>query len=380
MNMKAIKNGRLLLNETIYEGKVIIFDQKIVDITTEDQLDLYEITDIYDADGHYILPGFIDAHIHGYKGMDVMDSKVESLEGISQAITQNGVTSYLATTMTMSKEKIRKTLQTISNYMKNEYKGAEVLGVHLEGPFIHESYKGAQKSEYIIPPDDSIIEGFEPIIKVITIAPEVKGALAFIEKYANTINFSLGHTSANYQIAIKAFEKGAMGTTHTFNAMTGLHHREPGVVGAALNSNCYSELIADKIHVNENLFQLLVKVKGIDRLMLITDCIEGGGLGDGEYTLGGQKVIIKDGKSVLEDGTIAGSVLKLNIGLKNVKDSTDLKFEELIKLVTTTPAKYLGVYDKKGSLDIGKDADIVIVDEDINIKKTFTKGHIVYEI
>jgi N-acetylglucosamine-6-phosphate deacetylase len=207
----------------------------------------------------------------------------------------------------------------------------------------------------------------------------VEDSLAFIKKYHKSINFSLGHTSATYEEAMKAFECGACGSTHTFNAMTGMHHRKPGVVTAALTSDCYTELIADKFHVHEGLFPLFIKAKGLQKILLVTDCMQAGGLTEGEYELGGQKVTVSDGKCLLDSGTIAGSVLKLNEGLKNFHENVKEGLEQVLPIVTMNQAKYLGLDHQIGSLEEDKQADIVIMNDQFEIIKTIVKGNIEYE-
>lgn len=380
--MKGIINGKIYSNQKFIENQVLLFDEEIRNIQPISNVALETLSEVIDAKGQYVLPGFIDVHIHGYKGMDVMDGQAENLHIMGAGLVENGVTSYLATTMTMPKSDIHQALKAVKQAIseQKEHKGAQILGVHLEGPFINAHYKGAQSADNIILPDEEILEHFEDLIKIITIAPEIEGAMEMIEKYGNQFAFSLGHTGASYQIAKEAYEKGAKGATHLFNAMTPLNHREPGVVGAALSCNCYSELVADKIHVHEDLFELIWKAKGAERLVLITDCIRGGGLPEGTYDLGGQMVTIFNGKCTLPSGTIAGSVLKLKDGLKNFWKSTGLPLEQVIPLVTETPATYINVIEKKGTLEPGKDADIVLCDNELNIQKTIVKGSVCYEI
>lgn len=342
----------------------------------------YEVIKI-DAEGHYILPGFMDVHIHGYKGADVMDARVKSLQVMKKELPENGVTSFLATTMTMGKKTIMDALNVLETVMADqEHKplmGAQIIGVHLEGPFINKSFKGAQAESYIMPVDYEIIDRYRDIIKVVTIAPEIEGGLKTIIDYKDTIRFSVGHSGANYDEGMAAFECGAQATTHLFNAMTGLHHREPGLVGAALNSDCYSELIADHHHVHKDLYRLLVKVKGLDKILLITDCMQAGGLCEGDYMLGDQNVTISEGQCRLPSGTLAGSVLKLNEGFKNFVLASKESMEKIVPLLTINPAKYLGIEDQFGSLVQGKRADIVIMKDTYEIVKTIVKGKIVYE-
>lgn len=379
--MKSIVNGRILIDGEFVDGKAIIFEDTIQKIIDQKDLTKEQIVDKIDAAGRYVVPGFIDVHIHGYKGFDTMDGDIEGLRTISRLIPENGVTSFLPTTMTMAEPVIRQALHTIDTIMKDESYGAEVLGTHLEGPFICEKFKGAQPGEYIQKPNGDLIKDYESIIKIITIAPEVEGALAFIEKYkeAYGVRFSIGHTEATYDEAIEGIEAGACSCTHMFNAMTGLHHRQPGVVGAAMNSDIYCELIADTIHVNPALYNLIARIKGMDKILLITDAMMGAGLLDGEYDLGGQKVYLREGKCVLSNGTIAGSSLKLNQAVYNFTKYTDYDLAKVIELVTINQATYIGVDDRKGTLDIGKDADIVILDEQLEIYYTMGKGKKLYE-
>lgn len=380
--MKAIINGRVYLDSQFHEGKVILFDEVIREIVEADQWD--GVADqIIDAEGNYVVPGFIDVHIHGYKGADVMDGKTESLSIMAKELTANGVTSFLATTMTMGVPYIRKALAAVKEYVEDETLsrgGAEIVGVHLEGPFININKKGAQRGEDIITADIKVIEGYEDLIKVITIAPEIPENMAFIEKYSDRFNFSIGHTDAEYETAMEAFQKGAKSVTHLFNAMTQMQHRFPGVVGFGLMEDSYAELIADTIHVHKNMFEMIYKMKGMNRLLLITDAMRGAGMEEGKYDLGGQDVIIKDGRCLLIDGTLAGSVLKLNDAVRHFTENTTYGLEKILPLASLTPATYLGIADRKGSLDKNKDADIVILNKELKVQKTIARGDIKYEV
>ena len=383
--MKSIINGLLYVKQKFVKDYVIIFDEKIRDLISREEYDAYkkDHSDIeeVDAKGDYVVPGFIDVHIHGYKNVDVMDGLVSSIVKISKDITENGVCAYLPTTMTMPKDSIVKALETIRQVKDGTQDGlgALVLGAHLEGPFINKDFKGAQPKEFIEEPDEALVEQFKDVIKVITIAPEIPGAMDFIEKYSADFNFSIGHSGASYDIAKEAINKGLKSTTHLFNAMTGLHHREPGVVGAAFTCDCFSEVIADKFHVHPDLFKLIVKAKGLEKILLITDCMRAGGLGEGTYDLGGQMVTVKNGQCRLAQGTIAGSVLKLNEGLRNFNDSVEENLEQLIPLVTSNQASYLGMEDQLGTLEVNKIANIVIMNKEISINKTIVKGKVAYE-
>jgi N-acetylglucosamine-6-phosphate deacetylase len=380
--MKCLYNGKIIISGKLYHKKAILFDEKIRNIINEEEINNIDGIEKIDVKGKYISPGFIDMHIHGFDGFDTMDATEEAMQAISKGIARNGVTSFLPTTMSMPIENINRALDNIRKIKEKGVQGAEILGVHVEGPFINKKFKGAQKKEYIIPFDYDIINDHKDIISLITIAPELEGALDFIKKVKNETNIvlSIGHSDATFEETLEGITCGISHITHLFNAMTGLHHRNPGVVGAAFTSNVSCELIADEIHVHPGLFSMLLKVKGLDGIVLVTDCMSAGGKEDGEYELGGQKVFVKNKRAKLEDNTLAGSVLNLNYAVYNVYKHTDYSIPQLIQLVTLNPAKVLGLDSIKGSLDIGKDADITVFDEEINIAMTIGKGKILYEI
>ncbi|MDB0437943.1 N-acetylglucosamine-6-phosphate deacetylase [Clostridioides difficile] len=375
--MKCLINGKIVLKNQILENKVLVFDEKIIDIAD----DIPKDCEIIDVDGKYISPGLIDIHIHGNMGKDTMDSTDESIETISKSIMRHGVTSFLPTTMTMDKEHVYDALEVIKKAKSRKLEGAQVLGAHLEGPFINENYKGAQNEKFIINSKYEFIKEYKDVIKVITYAPEKDTDFDFTRdiKRCTDIVLSIGHSNASYEQAKEAINLGVTNVTHMFNAMTGLNHRDPGVVGAALTNDVYSELIADTIHINKDLFQFILNNKGRERLILITDSIEAGGLEDGNYALGGQKVIVKGNEARLENGALAGSVLSLNKMVLNFLNNTNLRVNEAINLASLNPATSLGINDKKGSLDIGKDADIAVFDDNLDCKMTLCLGEVVYK-
>jgi N-acetylglucosamine-6-phosphate deacetylase len=386
--MRAIINGKIITPNNVLHNKIIFFNEKIEAIVDENQFKeqigcgKFENIEIIDAQENYVSPGFIDIHIHGSAGHDTMDGAVEDIKGISEAIVKNGVTGFLPTTMTMSKENIYKALDNIKCCMNLSFQGAKILGAHLEGPFINEKYKGAQKKDYIIPPDYDFVERFKDIIKIVTLAPEEDKDFNFIRQVKENTNIilSIGHTNATYEEAMEAIEKGVSSATHTFNAMTPFNHRNPGVVGAIFNSDIYCELIADTIHVHPGVFHTLSKIKGKDRLILITDSMRASCLKDGISELGGQKVIVENNSARLEDGTLAGSVLTLNKAVKNYIENTELKIYEVVNMASLNPAKNLGIDSKVGSIEVGKDADIIIFNSDFNIKQTIINGKTIFKI
>jgi N-acetylglucosamine-6-phosphate deacetylase len=376
ITMKALMNGKIIHQEGVYENKVLLIDEKIKAIV--DIKDFREETalEVIDAMGNYIAPGFIDIHIHGSKGSDTMDGTIEALKIISNTIMNYGTTGFLPTTMTMDIPSIYTALDTVKKCLQMNIDGAQILGVHLEGPFINEKFRGAQRDDCILKPDYAYIEDYIDIIKIITMAPEIEGSIDFIEtiKKESDIALSIGHSGASYEEAMEAIEAGISHCTHIFNAMTPLHHRDPGVVAAAFNSDITCELIADKIHVHPELFKLLFKIKGEDKLVLVTDAIRASCMKDGNYDLGGQEVQVRKGKAQLANGSLAGSLLTLNVALKNFIEATDVPIHQAIKLVSLNPARVIGIDDTKGSIEIGKDADIILFDENINVKMVFIAG------
>lgn len=381
--MKGIANGKIIAKDEILENKILLFNEKIIDIV--DAVDFNEKNvQLIDAMGSYVSPGFIDIHIHGAGGADLMDGTMESLETIAHTVTKCGVTSFLPTTMTMSKEHIYKALEVVKSYMKKRGKGARVLGAHMEGPFISKKFKGAQKEDYILKPNFDFIKDYLDVIKIITLAPEEDENLSFVKKVknensSNHITLSIGHTNATYSEAMEAIEAGISHSTHTFNAMTPLHHREPGVVGAAMRSDITSELIADTIHVHPELFKLFIDIKGEDKVVLITDSMRAGCIKEGIYDLGGQKVIVDSTSARLENGVLAGSILTLDKALKNILNYTTLTIPKAVALLSYNPAKVINMEDKKGSIDIGKDADITMFDHEFNILSTIVEGELVFK-
>ena len=372
--MKAIVNAKLVLADEVIEGQTLLFDKSIVNIANNADLNDVEVID---AGGNYVSAGFIDLHIHGSGGADAMDATPEALKIISSTLLQTGTTSFLATTMTMSTKDIDNALQNIQDHKKN-VSGAEILGIHLEGPFINASKHGAQDKMYVQKPNMELIQNYIHEIKMITIAPEVDGAENFVKiltKNYPDIILSIGHSDASYEKSKESFTWGISHATHLFNAMNTYHHRTPGIVGAVFDSDVTCDIIPDLIHSHPSALELAYKMKR-DRLILITDAMRAGCMKCGSYDLGGQTVTVSDGKAILSDGTLAGSVLKLNEALLNMTKHTSMTRIEAIKAVTKIPAQKLGV--KKGQLKEGYDADIVIFDEYFSIISTIVAGDVKY--
>lgn len=370
--MKTLINGRLIVPDARGDFKIcagaVNFDDKVISIGEP-----ADGAEVIDAAGAYVSPGFINVHFHGAAGVDTMDEDLDALQRLADFLPSTGVTSFLPTTMTLPIEKIHGALERI-RAGKNFNHGAKILGAHWEGSFISKKYCGAQDTAYIIPADFALIENFADVIKIITVAPEETG-FDFIERcLAAGIIVSIGHSAATYEEAMAAIERGASRITHLFNAQSPFHHRKAGVVGAALDSSANVELIADNVHVSPAAQRIVAKVKPRRQIILITDSMRACGLGDGISELGGQKVFVKGSLATLEDGTIAGSVAKMNDVLRNFCANTRLDVAAGVELATKNPAVELNIYDERGSLEVGKAADITVFDDAFNIKKTFVNG------
>ncbi len=379
--MKCIINGRIILKDGYLDDYAVVFNDKIQKILPKEKIQLSHY-EVIAADGLFISPGLVDMHIHGYMGADVSDGDISGIRKMADGIIKNGVTSWCPTTMTVSMAEIEKAFDSVRAVKDSgEYYGAKILGINCEGPFINPRKKGAQAEEHILKPDADFIKKHADILSLVTVAPEVDGAKEFIEEVSQNTDVlvSMGHTDATFEEALFGIEKGVRHTTHLFNAMTALSHRSPGVVGACLSKvDVSAELIADTFHVDKGLFDLIAKIKK-DKLCLITDCIRAGGMPDGDYTLGGQPVHKEGIKCLMPDGTIAGSVLKLNEAVRNLYNNSELEIYEAIACASLNPAKALGKDNEIGSIEEGKRADLIIFDDGFNVKMTISDGKIVYK-
>ena len=382
-----IKNANIITPYEIKRGSsLVIEDGKIANIFNGEVTDEKAYDEILDVEGKYLSPGFIDVHNHGNFGHDAMEGTYEALESMADYHIKNGVTSYLATTMTGDPKLIKKALKNIgeyvndgSNYSKVK---SQVLGVYLEGPYFSMEKKGAQPPEYIKDPDLDEIKEFIEIskdtIKVVAVAPELEGAKEAVRYLKNEgIKISAGHTNATFDEAKAGIDLGITQATHLYNGMRAYSHREPGVIGAVLtDERVVCEMICDGIHLHSGAMDLAVKMKGKGGIVLISDAMMATGLKEGEYELGGQSVFVKEGAARLEDGTLAGSTLTLNRAVYNMVHMVNVPLEDAVRMASLNPAKAIGVDDVKGSIDIGKDADLIIFDADLNVSKAMVKGKV----
>ena len=374
-----IKNCNIIYLDKIEKGSVLIENGKIKEINPSNVND----TEVIDAEGLYLSPGFIDVHIHGAGGCDTMDGTVESINTIAKTIVEHGTTSFTPTTMTVAAEDIRKSMKVIKKLKEEGTEGANVLGAHLEGPFISPKAIGAQNPNFLLAPSvenyNKIVGDYGDAVVSITMAPEVEGAKELIKYLSdNGVTVSMGHTKATYDEAIEGIKCGACHSTHLYNAMTPFTHREPGVVGATFDTDITTETISDGIHISYPALRTAYKQKGTDKVLLVSDAMEACGMPDGQYSLGGQDVIVKNGAARLLDGTLAGSVLTLDKAVKNIYSNSNYPLNEVVRMATYNGAKHCHVEDHKGLIKEGYDADLILFNEDIGIQKVFVKGKKVY--
>lgn len=379
--MKAVTNTRLVLEDRILDNHILLFEERIEALVPAHELTDLAGLEVLEGGGAYCSPGLVEMHVHGLSGADAMDGSREALGVMAGAIAAQGVTAFVPTTMTAEPEAIGKAVEAIRQWMKAPGPGAELLGVHLEGPFISLKYKGAQNPGYIQNPSYELVQPWLDVTRVITLAPEAEGAGDFIRQIQanSSAVLSIGHSDATCEEALWAYEAGVRHVTHCFNAMSPLHHRQPGVVGAALGWPFTTEIICDDIHVNPVFYQGFLNIKGLEKVVAVTDSMQAGGLPDGVYSLGGQEVIVKEGACRLENGALAGSTLRLNQALYNLKRRTDLTIPQLVALASRNPARVLGIEKDRGTLAVGKLADFFLHDEEFEVMTTIGRGKVIFE-
>jgi len=337
-----------------------------------------------DASGLHVLPGLIDTHVHGTHGDDVMLDGADGIRRISARFPQYGTTAWLPSTISARHPELLAAIGWCIEAQENPADGAEIVGLHVEGPYINMKRKGAQPAEGVRDPDfgevRELLEAARGQMRVMTLAPELPGGLELIRLLVREgVIASLGHSDATYDQALEAIVAGAAHATHLFNAMPPIHHRDPGLITACLNEpSILAEVIPDGVHLHPHIVRLALRHKGADRVALITDAFSATGLSDGEHTLGPHRVSVRDAWCTLPDGTIAGSILTMNYAVRNAMEFAGVSLVEAVRMSSLIPAGVAGCAGRKGSLETGKDADVTLVDRTFQCQATWVRGRLVY--
>ena len=372
-----IKNASVFTEEGVFV-KQDIYTKGTQFVKTEGEADADEIID---GEGCFAVPGLTDIHFHGCVGYDFCDGTQEAIAKIAEYQASVGVTSIVPSTMTLGEEVLKGVCETAAAYRKagSGEKEADLCGINMEGPFVAESKKGAQNSTYIRKPDagmyDRLNEASDHMIKLVSIAPEVEGAMEFIQSKKGEVVLSTAHTAADYDTAMEAFEKGATHVTHLYNAMNPYTHRAPGLIGAAADAGAEVELISDGVHVHPSVVRNTFKMFGEDKVILISDSMMATGLDDGDYSLGGQAVKVVGNRATLADGTIAGSATNLMDCVRTAVKKMNIPLETAIRCAAANPAKSVGIYDNYGSITPGKIANVVLLKKaDLALESVILRG------
>ena len=377
-----IVNANIVTEEEVVSGGSVMLAGERIESVSPSSAGVGSAADVVvDARGGWLLPGFIDVHVHGGYGADFMEATPEALETITRFHGGNGTTVMLATTVTAPHDRIVDVLKAVRDYRQREMPYARLLGVHLEGPFISHKWPGAQNPAYIVPPQKQWVErwvaDYPGLIRQLTLAPETEGALELIARLRGRgIVVAAGHTDATYEQIEAAVEAGLSQAVHTFNAMTGLHHRKPGTAGAVLSDDrIAAEVIADGHHVHPACIKLLARAKPADKLILITDAMAAAGLGDGLYDLGGLAVVVKDGVARLKEGdSLAGSTLTMIDAFRFVVEKVGVSVPDASRMASGNPARQLGIFGETGSITPGKRADVLLVTPDLRLERIWIGG------
>ena len=386
MKELLLKNAKIVLKDRVIEGDILTADGIIRDIINKKspvKAETLEVENSIDLDGKYVVPGFIDVHIHGSNGADAMDGTVEALKTISSYIATKGTTKFLATTLTSSKEELINVLKIAADLQDKEIDGATIFGVHMEGPYFDIEYKGAQNEKYMKPATEKEIKDYLDVkpglVKMMSLSPHTEQSIETVKFLKeNGIIVSVGHSAAKFNDVMKAVDAGLSHSTHTFNGMRGINHREPGVAGAVLISDkINAEVIFDKIHIHPEIVRLMIKAKGTDKVVCITDAMAATGLPNGDYKLGELDVYVKDGEARLKSNdSLAGSVLTMDKAFKHVIE-LGYPIYEAVKLTSTNAAIEFGL--NAGAIEVGKEADFTVLDDSYNVDMTIVNGNIKYQ-
>lgn len=372
-----IKDANIFTQDNRFvKGSVVVENGRFVSIAEQPE-HTGEVIEVIEAKGLYMIPGLVDIHFHGCMGADMCDGTKEALDVITQYEASVGVTSVCPATMTIPKDELSAVMKNAGAYAYHG--GAHLVGINMEGPFISPAKKGAQAAENIMHCDYEYFSQLQDaaggLIKLVDIAPEEAGAMEFIDKVKGTVVVSLAHTASDYDTAMEAIAHGASHATHLYNAMPPLNHRNPGVIGAVRDSDsCHVELICDGVHIHPSVIRATFAMFGAQRMILISDSMRATGLDDGEYTLGGQPVTVKGNLATLHDGTIAGSATNLMDCMRFVVKHAGLPLETAVMCATANPAKEIGIFDEVGSIAVGKKADFVLLDQDLNLAGVYIDG------
>ena len=362
-----IKGGKVFQEDgSFLEQAIYINDHRLVD-----KAEYQDDGEVIDAEGLLVLPGLVDIHSHGAAGEDFSDGNPEGLKKILQYEKRCGITSYCPTSMTFPKERLRQIFASIKGAQTEE--GATVVGINMEGPFLDPAKKGAHVEKWIAAPDVAFVrelnQDADGLVRLVTLAPNMDGAEEFIKEMHEEVCISLGHTAADYDCASRAMKLGAHHVTHLYNAMQPFGHRAPGLIGAAMDDpECMVELICDGYHIHPSAIRAAFRMFGPERVILISDSMRATGMENGTYELGGQEVTVKDRKAVLKDGTLAGSATNL-YGCMCKAVEFGIPLEQAIMAATANPARSIGIFDRVGSIRIGKQADLLLVSENLELKR-----------
>jgi len=374
----VITNIRAYIGHKFVENDVRIENGTITEIGKN-----LKDANMIDGDGMTLVPGFIDIHTHGGMGIDVSHATEEKLGRLSSFFASQGTTGYLTSVMTDTEEHTKRLLGIIGPLVGKKNGGARILGIHLEGPFLSPLFKGAMPEELLRKGDPKLLDAYLAAsgntVRYITVAPEVEGTIDLIRAYKDRLAFAIGHSGADYDTAREAIDAGAESATHLFNAMQLFHMHRPAISGAALLSDIAVEIISDGRHLHPATVALVLKTKGAAHVVAITDSIMASGLPDGEYQLGRDEVVVEDGDAKLKNGVRAGSTLTACQALRNLVKFTGKDVDELLPLLTENPARLVRVADRKGSIEVGKDADLVLLDGNLDVMMTIVGGEIVYK-